>query len=195
MQPAISKLAAISVAALIVVVAGFGVYLNQNGGSSQVHTVSSSENHSSISPENTLLSTASNSCYSAALPSNETTTNQANSAEIMIFNVTSDFDAGNWISFLGNSVHLSSYTFYAYTLYSTTTSFQLEPQLFVNVTESGSPSGIQKAAWTDLGNWAGNTWPPDMSPSNVQVLFGGKVNMEFLFLCNTQGVFFEIGVS
>jgi hypothetical protein len=66
---------------------------------------------------------------------------------------------------------------------------QLERQLFFNVTNSQGQ--MQRNAVTVLGSWDGQPWPPDGSPSLGFALFGGDVNLHFLFLCN-QAVLLEI---
>ena len=190
-----NRAVSLGVSALIVIViiliVGFGIYLaNTFNSTSTTASYVSSPGSSSTG----FSQMASTSCYSSTLPSNETVTTDGHSEQTLVFNVTTNFDEGDWVSFLGNPIHFASYNFLAFSPNSTSTYIQLEPQLFVNVSESGTQVNTQRAAWTDLGGFNGSNWPPDLSPSSTQVLFG-NVMMRFLFPCNTRGVMFEIVVG
>ena len=130
-RSAISRIASLPIVVVVIILVStgvFGIYLSQivpesnTGSTSYSVTVLTTELPSpSISQTvNTLLTTSSSTCYSLALPRNETVTTKTNSMQTMIFNVTDYFDAGNWVSFLGSPIHFSSYTFVAYSPNSTT---------------------------------------------------------------------------
>ena len=195
----------LGVSALIVIalilIAGFGLFLNAtfNTFSTTGSSISfcqripctttlalntTSSNTSGSVSTFASIESVSSTCYSSSLPTNQTIS--ASAQQVLVFNVTTYFDNGYWVSFLGNPIHIGSYTFLAYSPNSTSTSFQLEPQLFINVTSGVLSSTVQRAAWTNLGG-LGNS-----HLSNIETVFDGNVSMQFLFSCQSQNVYFEI---
>ena len=156
--------------------------------------------NTSVSSSTSSFFTQSEGCFSGALPKNSTSLATQTTAETqtVLFNVTSEFKAGNWVSILGVPLSVLSYNFFAYSPNSSSTYVQLEPQLFINVTNSQGNSAIsQTASWTNLGSFEAtqqNNWPPSLSPSQYQSLFNGNVMMRFFFTCGNQNVYFEIFV-
>ena len=137
------------------------------------------------------------------LPTNTTYAISSGSGSIvLLFNVTTAFQAGNWVSFLGTSLNVSSYTFYASSPNSTgnggTTIVVLEPSLSIKVSASQNGNATAEwASWTNFWLITGSNqpqWPPLLSPSQTQTLFDGLVTMRFIFPCDNQNVFFEIAV-
>ena len=150
-------------------------------------------------------SSSQNTCYSGELPVNSSTMSATSETSTsspfnytLIFNVTREFQNGSWVGFIGTPLHLFSYTLYAYYPNSTTTYIQLEPQLFINVTESSYGINIvQVTSWTNLPALEGQQqWPPFLSPPGDHSLFNGSMFMGFLFPCgNQETVFFEISMT
>jgi hypothetical protein len=188
---AISLAVSVLIVIALIIIVGFGVYLNATFNTTSRTTIVTSNSSGS-----SIQSTHSTLCYSSTLPGNETITNDGHTAQTLVFKVTTYFDEGDWVSFLGSPIQFADYNFVAYSPNSTSTYFQLEPQLFINVSQSGTKiNAQQRASWTDLGGFGGSNWPPDLSPSSTQTLFNGNVTIQFLFPCNTRGVLFEIVVG
>jgi hypothetical protein len=135
-------------------------------------------------------SVASETCYGGTLPTNSSSA-VARAYSRTVFNITEEFDSWSWTSL--STFNVGSYSFVttnpaAMPPTPGTTTSQLEPQLFFNVTNSKGQT--QRTSVTDLGGWNGQTWPPDMSLQ--QTLFGGDVTIQWLFQCNSQNVFLEV---
>ena len=131
-------------------------------------------------------SAASEACYQGALLTNSSASDALSTNSRTAFNVTQEFDSWSWASLSAFTV--GSYTFTTTAPASSQNVIQLEPQLFINVTDGQGQ--MQKTSVTDLGGLNGQVWPPDMSLE--QALFGGNVTIQWLFLCNGQSVFLDV---
>jgi hypothetical protein len=190
---------------VVIVVAAIGVLFLANqanpGGPPVPITVSTQSTTSGVSirtiissPSTTGQPTSSGSvttsaalvCYQGALPANSSASGAPSTYSRTVFNVTQEFDSWSWTSL--STFTVGSYTFMASAPASSQNAIQLEPQLFVNVTDSQGQ--VQKTSVTDLGGIDGQVWPPDMSLE--QTLFGGNVTIQWLFLCNSSSVFLEV---
>ncbi len=118
-------------------------------------------------------------CYGSALP--------INSSSRDVFNVTQPFDSWNWKSL--STFTVGSYKFDLVGSQDSQTTVYLEPQVFINVTNSQGQT--QRMTMTDFPILNGDTWPPDLSNS-PKVLFGGNVVIQWLFPCNSHDVFLEV---
>ena len=127
-------------------------------------------------------SLASVECYPGALPTNSS----SSSGSRAVFNVTREFDSWNWGALSAFTV--GSYKFSLLGSQNSQTVVYLEPQVFINVTSSQGQT--QKTSFTNLGGWNGQVWPPDMG--SQATLFGGQVNIQWLFLCDNHSVFLEV---
>ncbi len=141
-------------------------------------------------PPSSLSSTTTNTtstatCYAGTLPVNGSSS-AAQAYSRTVFNVTKDYNSWSWTSL--STFEVGSYTFVTTNPATTPGVFQLEPQLFFNVTNSQGQT--QKASFTNLGGWNGQVWPPDMGLQAI--LFTGNVTIQWLFQCNSQNVFLEV---
>lgn len=142
---------------------------------------------SSPPPSNTTsTTTATTTCYGGALPTNSSSSAAQPSSRV-VFNVTQAFDSWNWKSL--STFTVGSYKFDLVGSQNSQTTVYLEPQVFINVTNSQGQT--QRMDMTNLGNLNGYTWPPDLS-GGPNVLFGGSVVVQWLFPCNGHDVFFEV---
>jgi uncharacterized protein (UPF0333 family) len=139
----------------------------------------------------TYSSVATATCYGGTIPTNSSSSGAQNYNRT-VFNITEEFDSWNWTSL--STFRVGSYTFVTtylaagpYTV-GNTSFFQLEPQLFINVTNNQGQT--QRTSVTNLGGWNGQTWPPGMSLQ--QTLFGGSVSIQWLFQCNSHNVFLVV---
>jgi len=133
-------------------------------------------------------STVSDQCYSGALPTNGSASSGTQSTfSRTVWNVTQEFNSWNWMPLA--TFMVGSYTFNLAGSQNSQTTTYLEPQVFINVTNSQGQT--ERMDMTNLGNWNGQGWPPDLS-GGPNVLFGGNVTIQWLFPCNNHGVYLEV---
>ncbi len=117
-------------------------------------------------------------CYGGNLPANNTSPAPSRTT----FNVTREFDSWVWSP-------LSSFEVGSYSFQVSVPQSSLEPELFITV--NNNLGMAEMFTVTNLGNWNGQSWPPDLLGYN-QTLFGGAVTIQFLFPCGNQDVYLEV---
>lgn len=194
---AIGTTAIVLIAIIVVGVIGVLLVASQAGTSStttQSSRISSTTQTSvstivvttSASPSLTTTSSSATTatCYGGTLPTNGSSSTAQTSR--IVFNVTQAFDSWNWTSL--STFTVGSYKFDLVGSQNSQTTIYLEPQVFINVTNSQGQ--IQRTDIANLGSLNG-VWPPDLS-GGPNVLFGGNVTIQWLFPCNTHEVFLEV---
>ena len=132
-------------------------------------------------------SAASEACYSNALPTNSSGSAGQSTLSRTVFNVTQEFNSWNWTPL--STFTVGSYTFNLVGSQNSQTTVYLEPQVFINVTNSQGQT--ERIDMTNLGNWNGQGWPPGLS-GGPHVLFGANVTIQWLFPCNNHDVYLEV---
>jgi hypothetical protein len=133
--------------------------------------------------------TTTTTCYAGTLPTNSSgSTTQPRG--VVVFNVTQAFDSWNWTPL--STFTVGPYKFDLVGSQNSQSAFYLEPQVFMNVTNSQGQAQVMDM--TVLGNFNGHTWPPDLS-GGPNVLFGGNVTIQWLFPCNSHNVFLEVATQ
>lgn len=138
------------------------------------------------SQSSSATSSTSQTCYGGALPANTSASAGRPAYSRTVFNVTREFDSWSWTPL--STFEVGSYTFVTTNPATAQGVFQLEPQLFINATDSQGQ--MQRASFTNLGGWNGQAWPPDMGIQAT--LFGGDVTIQWLFLCDSHSVLLEV---
>ena len=141
----------------------------------------------SVTPASSGTSTVSDQCYSGALPTNSSASATQSTFSRTVLNVTQEFNSWNWTPL--PTFVVGSYTFNLVGSQNSQTTIYLEPQVFINVTNSQGQT--ERMDMTNLGNWNGQGWPPDLS-GGPNVLFGGNVTIQWLFPCNNHDVYLEV---
>jgi hypothetical protein len=141
----------------------------------------------SVTPASSGTSTVSDQCYPGAPPTNSSTSAIQSTFSRAVLNVTQEFNSWNWTPLA--SFMAGSYTLNLAGSQNSQTTTYLEPQVFISATNGQGQT--QKMDVTNLGNWNGQGWPPDLSGS-PNVLFGGNVTIQRLFACDNYSVYLEV---
>jgi hypothetical protein len=194
-RTAVGTMAIVFGIVIVILVAGVLFFANQSNpnpvtpstqSTTSITSVKTIVSSQSTTPSSVTTSAASETCYQGSVPTNSSASGSQSAYSRTVFNVTQEFGSWSWNSLSAFSV--GSYTFVTTNPATAPGVFQLEPQLFFNVTNSQGQ--VQRTSVTNLGGWNGQVWPPDMSLE--QTLFGGNVTLQWLFLCNGQSVFLEV---
>lgn len=132
-------------------------------------------------------STLSDECYSGALSSNSSAPANQSASSRVVLNVTQEFDSWNWAPLA--TFKVGTYTFDLAGSQNSQTTIYLEPQVFINVTNSQGQTQEM-----DTTNLSGSAWPPQLS-GGPNVLFGGNVTIQWLFACDGHSIFLEVTTS
>jgi len=199
LMPTRTAVATVAIILGIVIVAAVAGMLFFAGQSNSIHIASSTQSATSVTSVSTIISsppsastvatnsTTSELCYQGVIPANSSISDGQSSYYRATFNVTQKFDSWNWKSL--STFAVGPYKFDLVGSQNSQTIIYLEPQIFINVTNSQGQ--MQRMDSTNLGGWNGSVWPPDMS-GGPNVLFGGNVTIQWLFPCNSQSVFLEV---
>jgi hypothetical protein len=142
----------------------------------------------SSSPTTTSSASTTSECYQEPLPSN-TSESGGQSVYRTVFNITQQYNSFSWALAWDFAVGPYAFSVSNPGAASNPGVVQLEPQLFINVTNSQIQ--VQKIDLTSMPPALGGNTYPDRTDSEI-TFFGGNATIQWLFPCNSQSAFWEV---